>query len=94
MSGTRKSGRVKWFNNAKGYGFVTEEGKDDELFTHYSQLRMDGYKTLKKGQRVTSEILQAPKGPHAINIQPVEVSVEVSPDEDGAAGDRRRARGA
>ncbi|MFP3427488.1 cold shock domain-containing protein, partial [Pseudoalteromonas sp. SIMBA_162] len=39
------SGKVKWFNNAKGYGFINEEGKSDDLFAHYSAIRMDGYKT-------------------------------------------------
>ena len=63
------SGKVKWFNNAKGYGFINEEGKDEDLFAHYSAIQMDGYKTLKAGQTVTFELLQGPKGKHAVNIQ-------------------------
>ena len=63
------SGKVKWFNNAKGYGFINEEGKDEDLFAHYSAIQMDGYKTLKAGQAVTFELLQGPKGKHAVNIQ-------------------------
>jgi cold shock protein len=62
------SGKVKWFNNAKGYGFVNEEGKTDDLFAHYSAVQMDGYKTLKAGQSVIFDIVQGPKGLHAVNI--------------------------
>ncbi|HKS12223.1 MAG TPA: cold shock domain-containing protein CspD [Pseudomonas sp.] len=62
------SGKVKWFNNAKGYGFVNEEGKTEDLFAHYSAIQMDGYKTLKAGQVVTFDIIQGPKGLHAVNI--------------------------
>lgn len=62
------SGKVKWFNNAKGYGFIVEDGKNEDLFAHYSAIRMDGYKTLKAGQPVSFEIIQGPKGLHAVNI--------------------------
>lgn len=62
------SGKVKWFNNAKGYGFINEDGKTDDLFAHYSAIQMDGYKTLKAGQAVTFEIVQGPKGLHATQI--------------------------
>lgn len=62
------SGKVKWFNNAKGYGFINEEGKSDDLFAHYSAIEMDGYKTLKAGQAVSFEIIQGPKGLHAVKI--------------------------
>ena len=65
------SGKVKWFNNAKGYGFILAEGRDEDLFAHYSAIQMDGYKTLKAGQPVNFEIIQGPKGLHAINISPV-----------------------
>ncbi len=71
MSGVKISGKVKWFNNAKGYGFVLEEGKSEDLFAHYSAITMDGYKTLKAGQAVTFEIIQGPKGLHAVNIDVV-----------------------
>ncbi|MFK0092450.1 cold shock domain-containing protein CspD [Pseudomonas sp. NPDC090592] len=62
------SGKVKWFNNAKGYGFINEEGKHEDLFAHYSAIQMEGYKTLKAGEAVSFEIIQGPKGLHAINI--------------------------
>lgn len=62
------SGKVKWFNNAKGYGFIIEDGKDEDLFAHYSAIKMEGYKTLKAGQAVSFEIIEGPKGMHAVNI--------------------------
>ncbi|MBV4536722.1 MULTISPECIES: cold shock domain-containing protein CspD [Pseudomonas] len=70
------SGKVKWFNNAKGYGFINEDGKDEDLFAHYSAIQMDGYKTLKAGQPVNFEIIQGPKGLHAVNISGVGAKVE------------------
>jgi CspA family cold shock protein len=63
------TGKVKWFNNAKGYGFIRPDTGGDDLFVHYSYIEMDGYKSLKAGQSVTFEVLEAPKGLHAINIQ-------------------------
>lgn len=68
MSGVKINGKVKWFNNAKGYGFINEDGKTDDLFAHYSAIQMEGYKTLKAGQPVSFEIIQGPKGLHAVNI--------------------------
>ena len=69
MSGVKINGTVKWFNNAKGYGFINAEGNPDEdLFAHYSAITMDGYKTLKAGQRVGFDIIQGPKGLHAVGI--------------------------
>jgi CspA family cold shock protein len=73
MSGVKISGKVKWFNNAKGYGFINEEGKSEDLFAHYSAIIMEGYKTLKAGQAVSFEIIQGPKGLHAVNIDAVKV---------------------
>jgi CspA family cold shock protein len=67
MSGVKISGKVKWFNNAKGYGFINEEGKTEDLFAHYSEIKMDGYKTLKAGQTVSFEIIQGPKGLRAFH---------------------------
>ena len=64
-------GKVKWFNNAKGYGFILPEGGGEDLFVHYSAIQMDGYKTLKAGQEVQFEIAEGPKGLHAVNIQSV-----------------------
>ena len=66
------TGRVKWFNNAKGYGFILPDDSDEDFFAHYSSIQMEGYKTLKAGQPVSFETLQGPKGTHAINIVPLE----------------------
>ncbi|NCE89317.1 cold shock domain-containing protein CspD [Pseudomonas sp. L13] len=70
------SGKVKWFNNAKGYGFIIEDGKSEDLFAHYSAINIDGYKTLKAGQPVSFEIIQGPKGMHAVNIAPTPAPAE------------------
>ncbi|MBC6904907.1 cold shock domain-containing protein CspD [Saccharophagus sp. K07] len=63
------TGTVKWFNNAKGFGFILPEGGGEDLFAHYSSIEMDGYKTLKAGQAVTFEIIQGQKGMHATHIR-------------------------
>jgi CspA family cold shock protein len=63
------TGKVKWFNNAKGYGFILAHTGGDDLFVHYSSIQMDGYKTLKAGQPVEFDIQQGPKGLHAVNIR-------------------------
>ncbi len=62
------TGRVKWFNNAKGYGFVRPDDGGNDLFVHYSYINMDGYKTLKAGQPVNFDVKEAAKGDHAINL--------------------------
>ncbi|MNY23224.1 Cold shock-like protein CspD [compost metagenome] len=80
MSGVKVSGKVKWFNNAKGYGFINEDGKTEDLFAHYSAIQMEGYKTLKAGQAVVFDIIQGPKGLHAVNIgNPVDTSKATTP---------------
>lgn len=62
------NGTVKWFNNTKGYGFILLEEDNVDVFAHYSAIVMDGYKTLKAGQRVMFDIVQGEKGLHATNI--------------------------
>ena len=62
------TGKVKWFNNAKGFGFIREEGRDEDIFAHYSTISMDGYRTLKAGQDVVFDLSEGPKGLHAVNI--------------------------
>lgn len=79
MSGVKINGKVKWFNNAKGYGFVVEDGKSEDLFAHYSAIKMDGYKTLKAGQPVSFEIIQGPKGLHAVEISAAMVDATEKP---------------
>ncbi|MCX6361821.1 MAG: cold shock domain-containing protein [Armatimonadetes bacterium] len=61
------TGKVKWFNDAKGYGFIeTADGKD--IFVHYSAIQMDGYKSLAEGQAVAFDIVDGAKGPQAANV--------------------------
>ncbi|NIT32214.1 MAG: cold shock domain-containing protein [Armatimonadetes bacterium] len=61
------TGKVKWFNDAKGYGFIeTEEGTD--VFVHFSAITMEGYKSLSEGQEVEFEIVEGAKGPQAANV--------------------------
>lgn len=62
------TGTVKWFNNAKGFGFILPDGGGEDLFAHYSSIEMEGYKTLKAGQAVTYELSDTDKGGHAKNI--------------------------
>ncbi len=63
------TGQVKWFNNAKGFGFILPDDGGDDLFAHYSAIGMDGYKTLKAGQQVSFDAVEGPKGLHATNIR-------------------------
>lgn len=63
------TGTVKWFNNAKGFGFILPECGGEDLFAHYSAIEMDGYKTLKAGQTVVFNVVKGQKGMHATNIQ-------------------------
>ena len=60
-------GTVKWFNNAKGFGFISDEGGED-VFVHYSGLNMEGFKTLAEGASVEYEIVDGTKGPQAVNV--------------------------
>ncbi|NLH95024.1 MAG: cold-shock protein [Synergistaceae bacterium] len=64
----KTNGTVKWFNGTKGYGFITtDEGKD--VFVHFSAIKMEGFKTLDEGQRVTLEVVDGAKGPQAANVE-------------------------
>ncbi len=71
MDVTMANGTVKWFNNAKGYGFILSDDGGEDLFAHFSSIEMDGYKTLKAGQSVSFNVTDGDKGLHAINIQVV-----------------------
>ena len=63
------TGTVKWFNDAKGFGFIEPDGGGADVFAHFSAIAMEGFKTLKQGSRVTFEVTQGPKGQLAQNIQ-------------------------
>ncbi len=64
------TGTVKWFNDAKGFGFIEPDGGGPDVFAHFSAIAMEGFKTLKQGSRVSYELTEGPKGPLAQNIQP------------------------
>lgn len=63
------TGTVKWFNDSKGFGFVTPDDGGDDLFAHFSEINMNGFKTLAEGQKVSFEVKQGQKGKLASNIQ-------------------------
>lgn len=65
-----KVGKIKWFNNEKGYGFIEGEN-DEDIFVHYSAIKQDGYKSLAEGQIVEYELLETEKGLQAINVKEV-----------------------
>lgn len=65
------TGVVKWFNDAKGFGFITPDNGGEDVFAHFSALNMNGFKTLKEGQRVSFELESGPKGKQAANIQAI-----------------------
>ena len=64
------TGTVKWFNDAKGFGFITPDGGGEDVFAHFSAINANGFKSLQENQRVSFEITAGPKGKQAANIQP------------------------
>jgi CspA family cold shock protein len=62
------TGTVKWFNDAKGYGFISQEGGED-VFVHHTAIQMDGFRTLKEGEKVEFDVVQGPKGLQAANVR-------------------------
>ncbi len=78
-------GKVKWFNDAKGYGFITraEDGKD--VFVHYSSIIGDGFRSLTQGQEVQYEVTEGPKGLHASSVHAIPESVPPQPEQETRA---------
>lgn len=75
------TGTVKWFNDAKGFGFIEPEAGGEDVFAHFSAIRMEGFRTLKQGSRVSFEIVEGPKGQLAQDIAPID-----SPDDPDVPG--------
>lgn len=67
----KQSGKVKWFNDAKGFGFIVGDNQSGDLFVHFSEIKLDGFKTLTEGQAVTYETVTTPKGSKAVNVEVV-----------------------
>lgn len=80
-------GRVKWFNDAKGFGFIEPEAGGDDVFAHFSCIQMEGFRTIKEGARVSYDPVQGPKGDQAQNIRPVDAQGNPLPSMDGATAD-------
>lgn len=74
------TGTVKWFNDAKGFGFIEPEAGGEDVFAHFSAIQMEGFRTLKQGGRVSFDLVQGPKGQLAQHIAPVDAA-QVEPDE-------------
>jgi CspA family cold shock protein len=70
-------GTVKWFNDAKGFGFIEPEGGGEDVFAHFSAIQMDGFRTLRQGGKVSYELVQGPKGLLAQNICQLDASAGV-----------------
>lgn len=73
------NGRVKWFNDLKGFGFIEPEGGGPDIFAHFSAIAMDGFKTLKEGAQVSYEVSEGPKGLLATNIRATDGSAPAGP---------------
>ena len=69
--GDRITGTVKWFNGSKGYGFITRDDGEKDVFVHFSAIQGEGYRNLEEGQRVEFEVEDSPKGPQAANVTKV-----------------------
>ncbi len=72
-------GTVKWFNDAKGFGFIEPEGGGEDIFAHFSAIQMEGFRTLKQGGRVSFDVVQGPKGQLAQNIRPEDAEDALPP---------------
>ena len=70
------TGTVKWFNDAKGFGFIEPEAGGEDVFAHFSAIQMDGFRTLKQGGRVSFEVIQGPKGQLAQNIAAIDAAAD------------------
>lgn len=86
------TGTVKWFNDAKGFGFIEPDGGGADVFAHFSAIAMEGFKTLKQGSRVTFEVTEGPKGQLAQNIQAEIGPIRTAEPSAGGPADRQQPR--
>lgn len=77
------TGKVKWFNETKGFGFITPDDGSEDVFVHFSKINTSGFKTLQEGQKVSFDVERGPKGKQAANINPEEM---------GSTDDKRQAK--
>ena len=68
-------GIVKWFNDAKGFGFITQDGSDKDVFVHFTAISGEGFRTLREGERVSFDVVEGPKGLQAANVRSLSESV-------------------
>ncbi len=91
-----EKGKVKWFSNVKGYGFLRKEGDDRDIFIHYSAIQGEGYKRLNVDEEVTFEIVEGEKGPQAKNVvrskKPKEEKAEAAPEAQKEAPKKEKAK--
>ena len=80
-----EKGKVKWFSNVKGFGFLQKEGEEKDIFIHYSAIQGEGYKTLKEAEEVTFDIVQGEKGPTAANVVRINKKPAAAPAAGAAA---------
>ncbi len=80
------AGTVKWFNDAKGFGFIEPDSGGADVFAHFSAVQMEGFRTLKQGSRVSYELVQGPKGDLAQNIRPLDAAEGADTPQEAGAG--------
>jgi CspA family cold shock protein len=80
-------GTVKWFNDAKGFGFIEPENGGEDIFAHFSAIKMEGFRTLRQGGRVSFELVQGPKGQLAQNISPLYSTQDAHSEEQHSVSD-------